>query len=375
MHELVGAGAPRVTAGLGARLGWRRALWWGFLLCVVMVFAVTALLNATTLGYGFDFRYQYYEGATAVVEGEPLYASPDDPAYEKSRAYAYPPLTAVLLAPVSFVPRLPATVLMVLASLVAVVAAVALVGVRDPVCYLAIVASSAFWNVLETANVTAFLALGIAVLWRYRASVWPVAITVGLAVATKLFLWPLLIWAVATRRLRATLVACAVALGATVLSWAAVGFHGLTTYPRVAEALYDLHARRSYSFVGMSTELGLGQTVGTLCGLVVGGGLLGACVYFGRRDDDLRALACAVVAAMAFTPIVWQHYVVLLLPLLAVARPRFSGAWVLPVLLWLSPRDGNGEGLEPLVPAFVVLVWLLVILATPPVRRLAEARA
>ena len=69
---------------------------------------------------------------------------------------------------------------------------------------------------------------------------------------------------------------------------------------------------------------------------------------FARRDDDARSFTCAVAATLALSPIVWLHYLVVLLVPMAILRPRFSVLWLLPVLLWVSPRPGYAEG----VPTF-----------------------
>ena len=73
----------------------------------------------------------------------------------------------------------------------------------------------------------------------------------------------------------------------------------------------------------------------------------------------------AVAAALALSPVVWLHYLTLLIAPLGVVRPRFSGLWLLPIVLWMSPRDENGAGLQPLIPALVVALLLLVVLLRP----------
>ena len=47
----------------------------------------------------------------------------------------------------------------------------------------------------------------------------------------------------------------------------------------------------------------------------------------------------------------WLHYLVVLLVPMAIARPRFSLLWLLPVLLWVSPRPGYAEGVQTFLPA------------------------
>ena len=57
-----------------------------------------------------------------------------------------------------------------------------------------------------------------------------------------------------------------------------------------------------------------------------------------------------MAATLALSPIVWLHYLVVLLVPMAIARPRFSLLWLLPVVLWVSPRPGYPEGFTGLLP-------------------------
>ena len=79
----------------------------------------------------------------------------------------------------------------------------------------------------------------------------------------------------------------------------------------------------------------------------LGGALLVACVVLARRGDDLRSFTCAVAATLALSPIVWLHYLVLLLVPLAIARPRFSVVWLLPILLWSARDPGMPRASRP----------------------------
>ncbi len=348
-----------------ASLGWSRTLTIAALGAVATVILVSGLLTATSLDlYGWDFRVQYWSAAQRIVEGEPPYVPAEELSGE-DLPYVYPPLVAWAAVPLVVLPEDAAVVVAVLASLAAVFAALAIAGVRDVRCYLAVLASAPLWNIVETANVTAVLALGLALAWRFRTTVWPAAVALGLVVAAKLLLWPVLVWSAAVRRTRSAALAIIVGMALTLVTWAAVGFQGFTTYPETLKELSDTWAEESYSFVGIAAALGLEVWFGRAATLVVGGGLLAACIWFGRRADDRRAFTCAVAAALAFTPIAWIHYVALLLVPLALVRPRFSWPWVLPMVLWVSPRSGNGDTVEALVPALVVLVLLVVMLARP----------
>jgi hypothetical protein len=45
----------------------------------------------------------------------------------------------------------------------------------------------------------------------------------------------------------------------------------------------------------------------------------------------------AILASLVTTPLLWLHYLLLLFVPIAVYRPRLSGLWFLPLLLWVTP--------------------------------------
>lgn len=344
--------------------GSRRLLSTGILLAVATIVLTSGFLTATSLQlYGSDFRTQYYRGAEAVVQGEPLYRERESVSLETT-PYVYPPPTAVAAVPLTVLPEDVAVVVAVIATVGAVLGALALVGVRDHRCYLAVLASAPLWNLLETANLTGVLAFALALAWRWRTSLWKVAIVLGLAVAAKLFLWPLLVWAAALR-LRAAAYGAALAVLTILGAWTLVGMQGFREFPGLAERLAQVWGPESYSILGMTAALGLDDSVGRALSILVGVALLAACVRLARRRSQVAAFATAVAAALAFSPIVWQHYLVLLLVPLGLARPRFAPIWLLPLLAWLSPRTGHGDGIEPFVPALVAGLVVAAVLWRP----------
>ena len=149
------------------------------------------------------------------------------------------------------------------------------------------------------------------------------------------------------------------------MAWAVIGFAGFVDYPDLLRRLSELQSERSYSIVGMAATLGVGEGVGRAATLVVGGALLVACILLARRGDEERSFTCAVAATLALSPIVWLHYLVLLLVPLAILRPRFSLLWLLPVLLWVSPRPGYAEGYETFMPGLVAVILVTVLLVRP----------
>jgi hypothetical protein len=188
------------------------------------------------------------------------------------------------------------------------------------------------------------------------------AIALALAVSTKVFLWPMFVWSLATRRTRLAVLASGAGLAITAALWFVVGFDGLVDYP---ERLRDISAsesirRDSLSFVGLATTLGLGVVVGHAMMLVAGISLLFGSVVRGRRGDDREAFCLALAAAVAMTPILWLHYLLLLMVPLAITRPRFTPLWLLPLVLWMDPEPMHPEG--PLASLPMLVVGLIVAL-------------
>ena len=233
----------------------------------------------------------------------------------------------------------------------AILAALAVVGVRDWRCYAAVLVWAPAWNAIDTANVSAGLVLLVGVIWRYRATLWPLVAALGLAVSLKLFLWPLLMWTGLFRGVRTAVLAAVSAVAITLVAWAPIRFAGFTDYPRLLSKLADVQAAKSFSFVGSADALGLGTSFGRAATVLVGGALLLGCVRFARERDERRSFTCAVAAAIALTPVLWQHYLVLLVVPVALARPRFSAIWLLPALLWLVPRVPDTGGYVRVGPA------------------------
>ena len=329
-------------------LGWWRLLSTGALVSAAAILMVGLFAAVGSEKLGYDFRAAYLPAAESVRDGGSPYPPPDSPIVDEERAYVYPPQLAIVLVPLTALPVDLAAALAFLTALAALMGALAVVGVRDIRCYAAVLLWAPAWNALEMANVSAALALAL-----------------GLAVSAKLLLWPLLVWTLATRRLRATGLAIAIGVVVTFAAWAMLGFAGLTDYPALLHRLSEIQSENSYSLVGIASALGFGEAVGHALAIAVGISLLLLCVVFARHSDELRSFTCAVAATLALSPIVWLHYLVVLLVPVAIARPLFSAIWLLPIVLWVSPRAGNGDGFETFVPGIATAIVLAVILARP----------
>ena len=339
------------------------------ILTVTLVFlGITAMLGLAGLSaaeglLAWDVRFAYLPAAEAVLHGHSPYPALDDPILDEQKGYVYPPQLLFLLLPLTVLPVPVASALVAAGMIALLLLTLRVLEVRDVRCYAAALLWVPAISGVLLSNLSIPLAFALALMWRYRNAMWPSAIVLGLSVSAKLLLWPMFVWTLATRRLRTFALAVLVGAAVTLAAWAAIGFDGFSTYPDLLNRLSGLQSHRSYSFVGMASTAGLDPVFGSMLALLVGGGLLVGCVVLARREDEPRAFACAVAATLALSPVVWLHYLVALLVPLAILRPRFSAIWLLPVLLWVSPKPGYAEGIQTFGPALVAVILVAAILA------------
>lgn len=215
-------------------------------------------------------------------------------------ALGYPPLVAFLSVPFALVPAPEAFV--TVAVVACVPAALWLFAVRDWRCY---VVAFLWLGAVQTANVTLPILLAAAVAWRWRERWGAVSAASGLAVAVKVLAWPLVVWLVCTRRLWAAAGSVVVALGVTFGLWAVLGFSGLLSYPDTVDGAQGTYGEQGYTLRALALDAGLPESVGLLASLLCLGGLLVAVALYARSGDDTRSFACAAVAMIVASPIVW----------------------------------------------------------------------
>jgi hypothetical protein len=364
------------TVARPGSLGWRRTVSTGLVVGAAAISIVSLLAIGGTDELGWDFRYSYLRAAQLVLDGGSPYPPLDDAVLGSGTEYVYPPQLAVALAPLAALPSDFVVWVAFAGALGALVGALLLLGVRDVRCYASVLVWGSTSNALEMTNLSAFLALALALAWRFRATVWPLATILGLTISVKLFLWPLALWAVATKRYRAAVGAIGLGLVVTFGAWAVIGFEDLARYPELLRRFSEIHGENSYSIVAVAAALGFGTVYGQALSLVIGGALAALALYFGWQMRDDRSFIAAIGAALALTPVAWLHFYVLLVVPLAIARPRFAPIWLLPIVLWVCPRAGNGDGVQPFIPAAVVAVLLVALVATPKdVRQASESSA
>jgi hypothetical protein len=321
----------------------------------------------------FDFAI-FLEAGDDVLAGRSPYSEPGTIEGPGDAPYAYPPLLALLLTPISalpehvgdtFLPGVSFSLLLVFAT----VGALLLLGVRDWRCYPVALLYPVTIEAVEYGAIGPVLLVLVACLWRFRDRAWLAGGVGGLAVVLKGFLWPLFLWLALTRRLRTAGLAVAAAVALALVSWAVIAFRGLGDYPDLLRTLVDVEAENSYSAFAVFRTIGVPEAVANALVIVAGAALLALAWRAAENgtplERDQRSLTLTIAAALVLTPILWLHYLVLLLVPIGLARPRLSLLWFVPLVLtlfeWLDWYRGwpRGDG-EALVSVTVVVAVVLV---------------
>jgi hypothetical protein len=277
----------------------------------------------------------FRRAAIFVLHGRSPYVVPTPAAFAHFDKFVYPPVAALLFSPFAAFPSGVARALMFFLSVAAVLGALRLLHVSDWRCYSVALVSAPAFNSLGVGALTAYLLLGTALAWRYRDNTAMAAVATAFTAVLKLFLWPIAVWLVATRRWRASMACAGIAVVLLLGGWAVIGFGGLHSYPKLVHVLEQVEGPVSYSVVALLGLQGAAQTAATLVLSLAAVGAIWAVA--GGTDGDRRALAVAVVASLVATPLLWLHYLLLIYVPIALYRPRLSGIWFVPLVLWATP--------------------------------------
>jgi alpha-1,2-mannosyltransferase len=336
------------------------------------------ILAASGENLAVDLHRSFRPAAEAVLAGQSPYPPPTAESMAERDAFVYLPFAALVFTPFALLPPLAADVVMLVIVTALGAAALWILGVRDWRCYGAAAAMPAVVSAVQTANLTLPFVLALAAAWALRSRTVLPGVVLALTLATKLFLWPVLVWWLATGRHRTALVAAGTTVFLVVGSWSLLGFAGVTDYPALLHVLTASLGGDSYTAFALASDLGVGELPARLLSLAVASAALAGCVLLGRRGDEVRSFALAVLAALLFSPIVWLHYFALLLVPIAIAHRRLSYLWLLPVALWeFAEHLGNGTTAQTALTLAAVLATLgLAVRASPagPLASLSRTR-
>jgi alpha-1,2-mannosyltransferase len=329
-----------------------------------------------------DFQ-TFWRSAVAFLDGQDIYRT--DAAVENLN----PPFLTLLMAPLGLLGFWPAYRLFVVVGVVLVVGSMALVAAElrvrpaaATVVTVAVLLSSPVLATLGLGQMYALLTAGLAaafVLGRRGRTVLE-GVALGVTVALKPSLAPVLLVPLVRRRWGTLAAGIAAGGVATVAGWAAAGVQSLPNWvvamlTHSVQAYFD-NASLPGTLLRLTSESGNGSPVadvpgGATIGLVAGLALIGLTAWLARRPPatgpDSATWAMAGAALLA-SPLSWHNYLMVLMPgvLVLVVRGRWPVAALLLALALIGmewpPSCYGPDGTASAVPlslycAILVLYW------------------
>jgi Glycosyltransferase family 87 len=327
------------------------------------------LLSAgATLGYDYQ---AYAHAAQRLLDGRPLY----DPNVDVAGGFAiylYPPPFAVAVVPFTLLPGSLGTWAWLGALVAAFLAGTALLpvrlGVRWTIVLLATMSLPFLYSV-KLGQVGPLLYLFFAIGWRSLDRPLPLGLAVAAGALTKVQPALLFAWMVLTKRWRAVLVglvACgAAALVATVVT-------GLATWADYAALLGRVNqpvtTPKNMTPGAIAWRAGASLEIAIALEWAAAAATLVIALFAWLRRDPATGFVVSVVASQILSPLLWDHYaMLLLLPVALLLQRRQWWAAGIPLVTWL-PIDA----LYPL--AFAVGLLGPIRTSSPAIRSADQSR-
>jgi hypothetical protein len=310
----------------------------GSISLLVLMLGLVLASAGKTLGYD----YTCYEGAARhLLDGKPIY----DNAFSISvgtcpGTYTYPPAFAVALVPWLLFGGAAAG-LWCVAMAACFVAGVALLPVRRDVRWLVVVVAALDWPLLyavKLGQVEPLLFLGFAAAWRWMDRPGVVGVAAALGALVKVQPGLLAVWALATRRYRAAVVAVVVGLAAAAGGHSLHGARGVGDVRGSAPGLGGTLSPRPTTLPRARSLTWRARRTGGDGGAA---GLRGRCAAAAlaawRWASPVASLQVTIVVSQLLSAPLRDHYAVLLLLPVAwlVGRGR-KWAALIPLLGWIS---------------------------------------
>jgi hypothetical protein len=188
---------------------------------------------------------------------------------------------------------------------------------------------------LALGNVSVLLLLPLAAAWRWLDR--PAgSVAQALAMAVRPMLGVLVVWQLLRRQWRAVAWTIGAGLALVALSLPFVGLHGYRDYLTVLANLEDVTGvAHNFDISSTAVALGFDASVAQLS-LLVGYGLAIAAILLSLRRERELGFVVTASASVLLTPLLWDHYLsMLVLPAAYLAARGRSWGLLLPLLSWL----------------------------------------
>lgn len=315
-----------------------------------------------TLGYDF---LAYHAAASRLLDGLAAY----DTSFDAAGGFGlffYPPTFIPLVLPFGLLPAAAAPWAWIALLLAAFATGVAAMPVSRRTRWLVLLLAGWSWPFLyavKLGQVGPLLFLAFAVGWRYLDRPAVMGVTGAIGAAIKMQPGLVLAWAVITRRWTAV-VAGAVVLAALALTATLVaGFGAWADFLLLVGRVSDpISTPRNFTPGGVAYQLGMSRDMASLLQWVAMAAVALAVVFAALRRPPVASYLVAVVASQLLSPILWDHYALLLLLPVAWLVDR-GRAWA--VLIPLATCAVLVGVISPLVYPMAFAVTLVALLVEP----------
>jgi Glycosyltransferase family 87 len=295
------------------------------ILAFVVVVGATVAVAGDTLG--FDFL-AYHQAAMRLLAGGPVY----DLSFEASGGFGlfyYPPTFVPFILPLGLLSATTAVWLWTALLIVTFLIGVAVMPVSTTVRWWIVLLAGLSWPfvyAVKLGQVGPLLFACFAVGWRWLDDPLRLGLSGALGAAIKLQPGLILVWALLTGRYRAVVagVVALVVLSAVATLLAGVGSWAdfITLVRRVSDPITTAH---NFTPGAIAYQLGLGADVASVIQLASTILVLVLVVVAARRAASEASYLVAIIASQLLSPILWDHYALLLL--LPVAYLLAAGRW------------------------------------------------
>jgi len=295
----------------------------------ILAFAGSLAANLAAAGdtLGFDFL-AYHQAAVRLIDGQPLY----DMSFSETGGFGlfyYPPTFAPLLLPFGLLAAGTATWTWIMLSIAAFLVGVAILPVSRSVRWWIVLLaglSFPFVHAVKLGQVGPVLFLAFAVGWRGLSDPRRLGVSGAIGAAIKLQPGLVLVWALLTRRITAVLVGAVallvLALLATLLAGISAWADFLTLLRTVSEPITTEH---NFTPGAVAYQLGVDASTAWILQILSTVGVVAVFLAAVRWASEEASYLVAVIASQLVSPILWDHYAVILL--LPVAYLLSAGRW------------------------------------------------
>jgi hypothetical protein len=294
---------------------------------VLPAFAIIAILSTAGSTLGYDYE-AYVRAARRVLDGLPLYDRSVDLAGGFA-VFLYPPPFALAFIPFALLPASVGQWLWIALLVAAFVAGVAILPVSRDVRWLVLLIGGIDWPVLyglKLGQVSALVFLLFAIAWRWRDRAIPFGLAGAVGTLVKLQPALLFVWALLTGRLRSLAIGVVVGLALASVATVAVGpaawFDYLALLGRVTAPVTTPH---NFTPGAVAFQLGAGEATATVIqgiSMVATLVVVLAAIHWATEEASLLV---TFVASQLLSPLLWDHYAIVLL--LPVAYLIARGHW------------------------------------------------